>query len=51
MKDIARELSTGFRYVRVDLYEFRAKPSFGELTFGRGQETMILKESKCLEKC
>ena len=33
MKDVARELSIGFRYVRVDLYEFRAKPSFGELTF------------------
>ena len=33
MKDIARQLSTGFRYVRVDLFEFGAQPSFGEMTF------------------
>ena len=33
MKKLARKLSEGFRYVRVDLYEYRKKPSFGELTF------------------
>ena len=33
MKELARVLSRGFRYVRVDFYEYRGKPSFGELTF------------------
>ena len=33
MKELARKLSEGFRYVRVDLYEYRSRPSFGELTF------------------
>ena len=33
MKELARILSKGFRYVRVDFYEYLEKPSFGELTF------------------
>ena len=33
MKELARKLSEGFRYVRVDLYEYHSQPSFGELTF------------------
>ncbi len=33
MREIARSLSQGFRYVRVDLYEYQGRPSFGELTF------------------
>ena len=33
MKELARFLSQDFRYVRVDLYEYRGKPSFGEMTF------------------
>lgn len=33
MKEVARLLSYGFRYVRVDLYNYLGKPSFGELTF------------------
>ncbi len=33
MKDISRTLSRPFRYVRVDLYEYQARPVFGELTF------------------
>lgn len=33
MKGIARTLSSPFRYVRVDLYEYQARPIFGELTF------------------
>ena len=33
MKGLARVLSEGFRYVRVDFYEYREEPSFGELTF------------------
>ena len=33
MQELARCLSRGFRYVRVDMYEYRGEPSFGELTF------------------
>ena len=33
MQELARCLSRGFRYVRVDMYEYRGKPNFGELTF------------------
>lgn len=33
MIDIAKILSTGFRYVRVDLYEISGKVLFGEMTF------------------
>ena len=33
MKVIARALSTGFRYVRVDLYDYDGRVVFGELTF------------------
>lgn len=33
MRELAQKLSVGFRYVRVDFYEYREKPSFGELTF------------------
>ena len=33
MKELARVLSEGFRYVQVDFYEYRGEPSFGELTF------------------
>lgn len=33
MKDMARTLSKPFRYVRVDLYEYKERPVFGELTF------------------
>lgn len=33
MKALARSLSMPFRYVRVDLYEYRNRPIFGELTF------------------
>lgn len=33
MKKIARELSTGFPHVRVDLYSVKGKIYFGELTF------------------
>ena len=33
MKEMARTLSEPFRYVRVDLYEYEARPVFGELTF------------------
>ena len=33
MKEIARTLSGPFRYVRVDLYEYEARPIFGEPTF------------------
>ena len=33
MKLLARALSEPFRYVRVDLYEYRDRPIFGELTF------------------
>lgn len=31
--DVARQLSRGFDFVRVDLYEYRDKPYFSELTF------------------
>ncbi len=33
MREIAKGLSRGFKYVRVDLYEYRETPSFGEMTF------------------
>jgi len=33
MLDIASTLSESFKYVRVDLYEYQNRPSFGELTF------------------
>ena len=33
MKDLAKSLSRGLKYVRVDLYVYQGKPSFGELTF------------------
>lgn len=33
MKELARSLSRGFKYVRVDLYANLGEPSFGELTF------------------
>ena len=33
MKTLARTLSKPFRYVRVDLYEYRNRAIFGELTF------------------
>ena len=33
MCEVARLLSRGFKYVRVDLYQYRDKPSFGEMTF------------------
>ena len=33
MMDIAMQLSEEFRYVRVDLYDWRGMPKFGELTF------------------
>ena len=33
MRLLARTLSEPFRYVRVDLYEYRDRPIFGELTF------------------
>ena len=33
MVDIARKLSAGFRFVRVDLYEINGIVYFGELTF------------------
>ena len=33
MKEIAKTLSNGFPYVRIDLYEIDSKPIFGEMTF------------------
>ena len=33
MKDIARKLSKGLAHVRIDLYEFKGKLKFGEITF------------------
>lgn len=33
MLDVARRLSEGFRFVRVDLYEINGKVYFGEMTF------------------
>lgn len=33
MKLVAQQLSKGFRFVRVDLYEILGKPIFGEMTF------------------
>lgn len=33
MKDIAKKLSKGFAHVRIDLYEFKGKLKFGEITF------------------
>ena len=36
MKEIARVLCQGFKYVRVDLYEIDGKPIFGELSFMPG---------------
>lgn len=33
MVDIARKLSKGYKFVRVDLYDINGKPVFGELTF------------------
>lgn len=39
MKDIARKLSSGFKYCRVDLYVINDHPIFGELTFTPGLNT------------
>lgn len=40
MKEIARKLSSPFRFVRIDFYEVEGKPVFGEMTFTPGmQET------------
>lgn len=36
MKQIAVDLSSGFKTVRVDLYQIDAKPIFGEMTFTPG---------------
>lgn len=36
MIEIARSLSKGIPYVRVDLYEINEKPVFGEMTFTPG---------------
>lgn len=33
MKDIAKKLSKGLAHVRIDLYEFKGKLKFGEITF------------------
>lgn len=33
MKEIARKLSKGLTHVRIDLYEYRGKLKFGEITF------------------
>lgn len=33
MIEIARTLGRGFRYVRVDLYDYEGSPKFGEMTF------------------
>ena len=33
MFTIAKELSQGFPFVRIDMYEFEGKPYFGEMTF------------------
>ncbi len=33
MLDVAKKLSAGFSYVRVDLYEIKGKVLFGEMTF------------------
>lgn len=39
MKQMARTLSEGFKYVRVDLYVIDGRPIFGELTFTPGLNT------------
>ncbi len=39
MKDIAKKLSAGFKYCRVDLYVINGHPIFGELTFTPGLNT------------
>lgn len=39
MKEIAKRLSEGFKFVRVDLYVIDDKPIFGELTFTPGFNT------------
>lgn len=42
MKEIAKKLSSPFKFVRVDFYEIDGKPFFGELTFTPGlQESSI----------
>ena len=33
LAEVARKLSKGFKFVRVDLYEYRHQPYFSELTF------------------
>lgn len=38
MKNIARILSNGFKYVRVDLYEINGEIKFGEMTFMPGTD-------------
>ncbi len=39
MKRIAKTLSKGFKYCRVDLYVIKGRPIFGELTFTPGLNT------------
>lgn len=38
MKQIARRLSAGFAYVRVDMYVIDGRPRFGELSFTPGMD-------------
>ena len=33
MKEIAKSLSNGFNFVRVDLFDIKGKPYIGEMTF------------------
>ena len=33
MKEIAKSLSNGFNFVRVDLFDINGKPYIGEMTF------------------
>lgn len=42
MKEIAKLLSSPFKFVRVDLYEVDGKPFFGELTFTPGLQESSL---------
>ena len=38
MIEIVRKLSSGFKFVRVDLYEVNGEPVFGEMTFTPGMQ-------------
>lgn len=48
MRKIAEKLSTPFPFVRVDFYDIKGKPVFGEMTFTPGMEETSTEFSEIL---